>query len=177
MRGRERITMMHPCAYCGTTVIVGGTKAGGRRYCNTKCAESGARQMTAVAIPTEVVERAVSDVRDGDCPVCSGPGPVDVFTSHRVLSVIAFTSWKSIPRISCRRCGTKAQLGNTAYSLVLGWWGIPWGFVMTPVQIGRNLFGLTRDASSGRPSPLFEAIVREQLAEQAQAADATQRAA
>jgi hypothetical protein len=105
--------------------------------------------------------------------VCEGPGPVDVFTSHRVFSALYVTSWRSIPRVSCRACGTKAQLGGAAYSLFLGWWGFPWGLVMTPIQIVRNLVALSRHADGSAPSPLLEALVREQLAAQGMANEQT----
>jgi hypothetical protein len=99
--------------------------------------------------------------------VCGGNGPVDVFTSHRVHSMLYVTSWRSLPRISCRGCATKAQLGGLFYSLCLGWWGIPWGFVMTPVQIFRNLNGLRQDPEPTRSAPQFEALVRMRLAREA----------
>ena len=47
------------------------------------------------------------------------------------------------PQISCRRCGLKSQAAGAAFPLVLGWWGFPWGLVVTPVQIGRNIGGMT----------------------------------
>jgi hypothetical protein len=50
-------------------------------------------------------------------------------------------------------------------SLFLGWWGFPWGLILTPVQIGRNLFGLVRSPSSFAPSAQLERIVRLTIAE------------
>ena len=77
----------------------------------------------------------------GQCPKCHGPGPVDLYKSFRVHSLVFMTQWKTLPQIACRSCGRKAQLTDALYSLALGWWGFPWGLLMTPVQIGRNIAG------------------------------------
>ncbi len=52
---------------------------------------------------------------------------------------MVLTSWSSKPKLSCKSCATKRQLGAMAFSSVAGWWGLPWGLVMTPVQIIRNI--------------------------------------
>ena len=88
----------------------------------------------------------------GLCPVCSGNGPIDVHTSHEVWSILLMTSWKSLPRISCRSCGVKRQLGGLFFSLFAGWWGFPWGLVMTPVQIVKNVIGLASPPDPMQPS-------------------------
>ncbi len=161
--------MMHSCAHCGTTVLFGGTAVNGVRYCNQRCALNDSQLRAAQAVPEEVVRRALHEVVEGDCPVCHGPGPVDAFTSHYVLSMIVATRWSNRPRLSCRACATKAQLGGVAYSFFLGWWGVPWGLVLTPVQIGRNLVGLARQANPHQPSPLLVGMVRNQLVSNATA--------
>jgi hypothetical protein len=158
---------MSQCTHCGTTILFGGVQDEGRRFCNEKCHEAGVLALRSQSIPPEVVAQAVAAVVDGACPVCGGPGPVDVFTSYRVYSAVAVTAWRSLPRISCRGCATKAQLGSTLFSLLLGWWGIPWGFVMTPIQIVRNLAGLSKDADRTRPSKVLETLVRMRLASEA----------
>jgi hypothetical protein len=33
------------------------------------------------------------------------------------------------------------SLGYTLLSLLLGWWGLPWGFVYTPLVLATNLLG------------------------------------
>jgi hypothetical protein len=123
------------------------------------------------------VARALAQVVEGNCPVCGGPGPVDVFASYRVHSAVVVTTWKSLPRISCRGCATKSQLAGALYCFLLGWWGIPWGLVLTPIQIVRNLAGLTKDADRSRPSKLLEAVVRARLASEASAQPSATRAA
>ena len=42
------------------------------------------------------------------------------------------------------------------FSGVFGWWGFPWGLVMTPVQLARNLVELTGGPKSDAPSALLQ---------------------
>jgi len=158
---------MSQCTHCGTTILFGGVNEGGQRFCNEKCHEAGRLALQSQRLPPEVVAQAVAEVVEGNCPVCGGRGPVDVFTSYRVFSAVVVTSWRNTPRVSCRGCATKAQLLSTLYCFFLGWWGIPWGFVMTPIQIVRNLAGLSREADATRPSKMLETMVRMRLVSEA----------
>jgi hypothetical protein len=159
---------MAACPTCNNTILFGGRKRDGVRYCNARCMATSATADISQSIPPAVLQEAVQRVLAGPCPLCEGTGPVDAFTSHRIASLILVTSWRSEPRISCRGCATRRQIGGLFYSLFFGWWGIPWGFVMTPVQITRNLVGLTRQANpSPRDDALFEALVRQELATRA----------
>ena len=107
---------MAACAYCNTTILFGGTRRGDLRFCNAKCAAAGALAVIASELPQPEVGRYVGLVHRGKCPSCRGAGPVDVHTSYRVWSAFALTSWSSRPAISCRKCGTKRQLGDTLFS-------------------------------------------------------------
>lgn len=49
-------------------------------------------------------------------------------------------------------------------SLAFGWWHLPWGILMTPVQIARNVGGVLRATDASRPSAQLEKLVRLQLA-------------
>jgi hypothetical protein len=98
------------------------------------------------------------------CPQCKGPGPVDVHQSYRVYSLVFMTRWENLHKIACRRCGVKTQLGNMVISLVAGWWGFPWGLIMTPVQIGRNISAMLKGGRDDGPSPKLERAVRIRLA-------------
>lgn len=65
-------------------------------------------------------------------------------TAHRVWSALVLTNWSSHPAISCRGCALKRQAGSLLSCLVLGWWGLPWGLVWTPVQVIRNIVGMVK---------------------------------
>jgi hypothetical protein len=58
----------------------------------------------------------------------------------------------------------KSQLGGAAVSLIAGWWGFPWGLVMTPVQVVRNIHGALRHGTSDGPSANLERTVGMMLA-------------
>lgn len=158
---------MASCAYCGTTILFGGVKENELRFCNQECYQNGRVVALSRDIPKNVVDEQVRGVHRGVCPKCKGSGPVDVHTSYRVYSALVVTSWRSIPRVSCRSCGIKGQLGNTLFSLILGWWGFPWGIIMTPVQIVRNISGMMKGPDETKPSDKLENLVRIHLASQA----------
>ena len=87
--------------------------------------------------------------------------------SHKIWSAVVLTSWDSIPQISCRGCGLKSQLGSAGFSVLFGWWGFPWGIILTPIQIGRDLAAIARPADPSKPSAQLEKIVRMQVAAEA----------
>lgn len=49
-------------------------------------------------------------------------------------------------------------------------WGFPWGLILTPVQIIRNLWGLAAAPASFKPSAQLEKLVRLSFAEELQRA-------
>jgi hypothetical protein len=97
-------------------------------------------------------------------PRCSGGGPVDVHTTHEVWSAVVLTSWKSIPALSCKSCGVKRQIGALAFSGFLGWWGFPFGLILTPIQVVRNLVGMLGGPRRDQPSQLLVDTVTRYLA-------------
>src|SRR5438552_14364803 len=100
---------MAACDYCGTSILIGGKRAGNYRFCNQRCASKGALLQLASQVPADIVQQQVWSLHHGSCPVCQGPGPVDVHTSYRIYSALIVTSWRSEPRVSCRPCGVKAK--------------------------------------------------------------------
>jgi hypothetical protein len=60
---------------------------------------------------------------------------------------------------------------------VAGWWGFPWGLLMTPVQITRNAWKLATPPNPAEPSPRLVQDARLQLAARALAASVPASAA
>jgi hypothetical protein len=169
---------MAVCNNCGQTIMFGGVTQGTDRYCNGRCAAAGAAS-NAVQIPPEELEKIVRSLHQGNCPKCNGPGPVDVHTSHKVFSVLVMTRWSSHPEVCCRSCGRSKQVGGAVFSAILGWWGIPWGLIMTPVQVCRNVGGLFGGPDPASPSPelyktIRKAVVARHMATLSAAASAQQ---
>ena len=44
-----------------------------------------------------------------------------------------------------------------------GWWGFPFGLIMTPVQVMRNLAGIFGGPNPASPSPALEKLIRRRL--------------
>jgi hypothetical protein len=155
---------MARCDYCNSMILFGGKKQGDLRFCDAKCEQRGVLALVASQLPADAVALHLGEVHRGNCPKCGGAGPVDVHTSYKVWSALVMTQWSSNPSVCCRSCGTKQRIGDTVYSALLGWWGFPWGLVMTPVQVGRNVVGFFRTPDPSGPSPALEKIVRLHLA-------------
>lgn len=163
---------MATCAACGSSILWGGKRDGDLRFCNDKCLQRGFLQTAAIQIPAEVVQQHLRAFHRGPCPRCNGDGPVDVHMGYRIWSVLVLTSWKGNPHVGCRSCGLKGQAFDLVFSLVLGWWGIPWGLIMTPVQIVRTVICMVRPPDPLTPSAQLESVIRNVLAAQAAAATA-----
>ncbi|MBI1313092.1 hypothetical protein GC176_17520 [bacterium] len=156
---------MPNCDYCNSYIIFGGKKQGGRTFCNDKCLQNGYLLTAADRLPQDAVDMAVEKIHQGECPRCRGPGPVDVHVAHTVWSALYLTSWKSKPHLCCKSCGRKQQLGGLFFSGLLGWWGFPWGLIMAPVQIVRNISGMFGGPDPEVPSEQLETLARIDLAE------------
>ncbi len=154
---------MASCGFCKSMILFGGVSEGATRYCNQRCQTSAMLARAAGTIPPELLAQAVEDVYTGTCPSCGGHGPVDVHTSYFVWSALVMTGWKNTPAVTCRACARKRQMGAALGSAVVGWWGFPWGLVMTPVQVGRNIAAMTTGNGSTGPSPDLEKMVRMQI--------------
>lgn len=154
---------MATCAYCGSTIIMGGVQAGGLRYCNNKCHQSAYILAASQHIPPDVIERELNRLWRGNCPKCQGAGPVDVHRVYEVWSAAVLTRWTTKQQLSCRSCATKRQLGGTAFSLVLGWWGFPWGLILTPVQVTRNVIAMCGGPDRTTPSGDLRKLVQVNL--------------
>jgi hypothetical protein len=157
---------MAKCDCCGTTILFGGVREGDLRFCNATCHTNGYLSVVADKVPEDIVAQHLRDLHAGNCPKCGGPGPVDIHTSHFVWSALIMTSWRSRPVVCCRSCGKKAKLGGLFSSAALGWWGLPWGILLTPVQVFRNVAGLLSSRDPTQPSAELANLVRIQLASQ-----------
>jgi hypothetical protein len=133
--------VMAKCDACGSTIIFGGIQQGNYHFCSEACLE----KENLMIIGGSTMEGSLNAGFQGKCPKCGGEGPINIHTSYFVWSALIFTSWKSTPNICCKSCGVKDQALSAVGSFFLGWWGLPWGIIMTPVQIIRNIAAIIRD--------------------------------
>ena len=173
-RGASRLSevTVAECSHCGRTLLVGGRSIDGRRYCRPACAQSasdrrrggtGARR-ESLGVRARLALRAVPDLRSrrpaGGCPCVA---------SRRVAAVrhaLGDATPCVLPALRPQEAGGRAA-GVGRVRLV----GVPWGLVLTPIQLVRNALGLAaRDG--GR-----DAAVRTARAAQAGGAPAAARTA
>src|SRR5262245_8222316 len=155
---------MAKCAACQTTILFGGTGARDLGFCSGGCLQRGTTLSYLSRVPESVVQQQIWAVHQGSCPRCRGRGPVDVRKSYRVWSALVVTQWMTRLNLCCQPCGTSARLKDSVFCLFLGWWGFPWGLIMTPVQIFRNVSNMFSTADPSRPSAELTRFVALQLA-------------
>ena len=161
---------MTKCAYCGSTIIMGGVTQGQQKFCNATCLNNARINLVANNIAPEVLEQKVEEIWRGKCPKCGGYGPVDVHKAHQVWSILVLTRWSSRQFICCRSCGTKQQIVGLLFSGVAGCWGFPWGLILTPVQITRNVIGICGGPDRSSPSSNLRKAVQLKIGSQIYAA-------
>lgn len=148
------------CANCGSTILFGGKKSGNRKYCNEKCFEADEIGRMSDAIPDSEVDRFSAEIRQADCPQCGKNSGLEVFKSYFIYSVILFTSWKQKPELSCRSCARKRQLKDFFASSFLGWWGIPFGILITPIILVANVVAMIINPLHKQPSKKLKEYAR-----------------
>ena len=151
---------MSKCLNCGRHSIILSVEEAGERFCSERCCkEFPILQWTAVR-PEDVYRRAV-EIRNSACPCCGRPGPLDAHKLYRVWSAVVVTIWSTQSVVCCRRCGREEQLAAASLSLALGWWGVPLGPLLTPVQVIRNLLAMRRPTPPSPSAELLAAARRE----------------
>jgi hypothetical protein len=163
---------MAKCDVCGTTILFGGKTVGNYRCCSDKCVAKSPVLLKAAALTSEEVKAELDKIHQGACPQCGGPGPTDIHWAHQALSFVIMSTWSSKPTLGCKSCGRKAQIKALAITLVGGWWGFPWGLLMTPIQIVRDIAAIAGGPKPDTPSPELEKLVRTNLAERRLAEEA-----
>jgi hypothetical protein len=157
---------MAKCANCGRTIVFGGATDGANRFCGKPCRGAFHLGRASSQLPDGFILEKAQLVHSGPCPKCGGAGPVDLHTAYSVWSAAIITRWSQNSEVCCRPCGNKAKLKATAFSALLGWWGFPWGLLVTPAQIIRNLGYMVRRSDQSRPSNELVEVVRGQLSAQ-----------
>lgn len=154
---------MGRCATC-RKFIIGGPKQGDLQFCSEQCLEDGFLAPLAQRAAPELVAARAYDAHQQNCPVCGGAGPVDIYTSHTAFSLFWITSWKSQPRLCCARCGTAAIRRGLITTALFGWWGIPFGIVMTPWQLYNGVKSLANRPNPSEPSMELTRRIRIEIA-------------
>jgi len=87
----------------------------------------------------EEVSAYSNQLRDLACPICkSNSNKLNGTTTHKVKSFILFSSYDVETIIACPTCLNKKNNDAMISTVLLGWWGIPWGLINTPRYLLRN---------------------------------------
>ena len=133
------------CDYCGSPARFSYVSDAGQRFCNQTCLRNTRLQEAAEDLPEQAIAQHAHAIRHAPCPVCQrSNGLVEARRYHRVWSALILTRWTTRTRLSCKSCGRKQNLVSAGFCLLFGWWGFPWGILMTPTQIVANLIELFR---------------------------------
>jgi hypothetical protein len=78
-------------------------------------------------------------LRSLPCPSCGGTAQkLNATLTSEVMSFLIITHYKRQIKIACPRCLDRANNSALTTSLLLGWWGFPWGIIRTIQAIGQN---------------------------------------
>lgn len=159
--------MLEGCQHCRTTILFGGVRRDGCLYCSERCADAGwlaqAILREAKQIPAKQVETHAGALRTKPCPACGGAGPLEVYHSHRIWSLIKITSYQTREHYCCQPCGRRRQLGDVLFSLCCGWWSV-FGLIGTPIYLWRGLRDWRLHDDAFRPSARLLEFARFDLA-------------
>ncbi len=130
------------CDVCGEGFRGGSANVGKWTFCTHQCRDRGKALQALEEYSDSVIWNQIQKARNGSCPECGQAGQLDVHKSHRAHSVVIWTTWQSHLHMCCKSCARSHQWKAIGYTAALGWWGVPWGFIASPIQIGRNLVAM-----------------------------------
>ncbi len=63
-----------------------------------------------------------------NCPICGKSlEKLNATVTAQTISILIITNYEKRPRIGCPKCLKNKNISAAITTLVLGWWGIPWG--------------------------------------------------
>ena len=153
------------CDNCSKKFNLFGVYENGYSFCSANCRDRARALLTSLdGVPPAELTSYIERSRAGPCAKCGGPGPLDLHQSYRVYSMLVITSWSTHNHFVCRACARNEQLKSLGFSTLLGWWGIPFGLIVTPIQIVRNLAALAGSTDPGKASQRLQNILKLNLA-------------
>jgi hypothetical protein len=88
----------------------------------------------------EEIENYSNLLRELPCPICGDSFyKLNGTIVHTVKSMLVFTVSSAEPIIACPPCLDKNNDDAITSTALMGWWGIPWGIIKTPIYIYRNI--------------------------------------
>ena len=156
---------MARCDTCGNMVVFGGEHWNGMDFCSEECLQVAVTASQAEGVPEDVVLQRATALRNERCPWCGGEGPNDIHSTWSIASLLIITYRSKKEMFGCSSCGFKHKIKYFLFTGLCGWWGIPWGILMTPYFEVLNLIGLFRGMPSG-PSEELKEFALKQIAKE-----------
>ena len=74
------------------------------------------------------------------CPSCGSTAQrLNATMTGEVMSIIFFTTYSKKIKVGCPHCLDNANNTALTKTVLLGWWGFPWGIIRTPQAIALNI--------------------------------------
>jgi hypothetical protein len=106
------------------------------------------------------------DVRSLPCPHCgSANSPLNATLVSEVMSFIFLTHLRRQVVIGCPACLDKAIQRAQVRTLLLGWWGIPFGIFRTVGAVAGNIKHKQQLRHATGPTEVLESFVRSNAAQ------------
>jgi len=86
------------------------------------------------------IDKYCNIVQNLSCPICkTNSEKLNATMTSEVVSLIIFSTKSKKIKVGCPSCLDKANNSALTKSVLLGWWGIPWGIFWTIKAINDNL--------------------------------------
>lgn len=141
------------CDFCSNQARRSPVFDSGQRFCSQRCLRNARLLEKAVEFSNAEVLSHAKNIKNSACPMCSQhKSKVEVRYHYRIWSAGIISDWQEYRQVSCLACGRRANLKSLAYCMALGWWGLPWGPLITPAQVLANLVAMFKTHQHGEPS-------------------------
>jgi len=141
------------CDFCGSSARFSAILDEGQRFCSKTCLRNARLLEVSEEIPKETVFQHACEIKESPCPLCNkSTSKTEVRHYYRVYSVGILTSWTKKRHICCLSCGRKMNFWSLVFCTLFGWWGVPWGLIITPAQIIANIAEMFKPRSGSAPS-------------------------
>jgi hypothetical protein len=141
------------CDFCGSSARFSALLDGGQRFCSKNCLRNARLMEVSEDISEETIFQHACRIKESPCPLCQQlSSKTEVRRYYRVWSIGILTSWVKRTHICCLSCARKTNFGSLIFCTLFGWWGIPWGLIITPAQIFANISEMFKSRSESPPS-------------------------
>lgn len=123
---------------------------------------AGIETQLKVLSPEELDEYSIL-IQKQPCPKCkSKTSKLNAVILTEVVSMILLTNTSKHFRIACPDCLTNFRKKADNKTLLLGWWGFPWGVIKTIGALRLNS-KMTKTIHSGEPNDIFKSFIIENV--------------